>query len=72
MPLTEEESKIVMESIAVHISIKEKVKKGELPLKGSIECPVCKRMIYYRANPYKKSYHVWLKCETEGCLSIME
>lgn len=43
------------------------LKKGE---SKEVECPKCKKKLFIARNEYNG--HVFVKCETDGCIWIMQ
>jgi len=37
---------------------------------GVIDCPQCGKKLQYSISSYNG--HIWMKCETQGCLNMMQ
>ena len=67
----EKEWDIVFKKLKIGMPLFAKV-KAENPNGGAglINCPVCQGKFHYTISSYNN--HMYAKCETEGCLTIME
>ncbi len=66
--MSEESSAAIIRALAARDAIAAVWKT--LGRSGRIKCPNCGGILAYAVRPPRD--HIWLRCETPGCVSLME